>query len=167
MEKDKTQRKVRVGCKLYSSLGEGLLGAMEQAQKEREIRAMERYAEAVENLVRLQESEQAAIEPQKEKEIKDLLPAHLKNDEAVKIFNKAIEDRIIEKTETGFKSLVTKALLAYFLGHFLLDGTFPDKIYCRLFNEHKLSQAYYRLADNKLGNGKPREYEKIDILFEE
>ena len=58
-------------------------------------------------------------------------------------------------------------MLAYFMGHFFVNGVFPDTIYSSLFDVQRLGQAYYRLADNKHGEGgKPRGYEEIDKLFE-
>ncbi len=100
-----------------------------------------------------------------ERELKDLLPNNLKGDEAVNIFQRAIDAGMIEQTATGLKWNGTKATLAYFMGHFLVCGAFPDKEYSRLFEESRLGQALYRLCYNKNGGGKPRGYEKIDLLF--
>lgn len=81
--------------------------------------------------------------------------------------HKAIEKGYLEKTLTGYKRKGwTKAQLAYFLGHFLnQDGTFPDKDYCQMFNESRLSKALTQLADNKNGDGKPKGYNNIDELL--
>lgn len=105
-------------------------------------------------------------QPQQEKVLIDLLPEHLKTDENVKTFQRAIDKGFIKKTATGLEwKGGSKALLAYFLGKFLINGTFPEVIYSKLFNETRLAQANYKLADNKNGGGKPRGYEEIDRLF--
>lgn len=97
----------------------------------------------------------------------NLLPDGLRTDEAVNVFNKAIEADLMEVCGDRLKWKKSKALLAYFLGHFLVNGVFLDKEFSTLFNESRLSQAYYRLADNKHGGGKPRGYDEIDRLFEQ
>lgn len=62
----------------------------------------------------------------------------------------------------------TKAQLAYFLKHFPnTDGTFPDKKYCVMFGESRLSKAVDQLSTNKNGDGKPRGYEIVDELLQE
>lgn len=81
---------------------------------------------------------------------------------------KAIEKGYLIKTDTGYMKTkeITKAQLAYFLGHFLKpDGTFPDKEYCVMFGESRLSKAADQLSINKNGDGKPRGYEVIDELM--
>lgn len=83
---------------------------------------------------------------------------------------KAIEKGYLVKTKDGYEKTKewTKAQLAYFLKHFLnSDGTFPDKEYCLMFNEHRLSKAADQLTLNKNGDGKPKGYEIVDKLFEE
>ncbi|MBR5688181.1 MAG: hypothetical protein IKX36_09510 [Prevotella sp.] len=109
--------------------------------------------------------QQAAPEPQQEQGTKDLLPINLQGDEAVEIFQRAIGKGMIEKTATGLKWCGTKAQLAYFMGHFLKDGVFPDKDYSTLFGVQRLGKAYSQLPNNKNGDGKPRGYETIDALF--
>lgn len=129
------------------------IGSMELAQK---------YMDA---LPKEPQQEQTTPEPQKE--LKDILPEHLKTDEAVKIFQRAIDAKMIEKTDTGLKWLKTKALLAYFLGHWLKDGVFPETEYDKLFGESRLGKAYSQLMNNKCGDGKPKGFEEIDKLFKE
>lgn len=83
---------------------------------------------------------------------------------------KAIEKGYLVKKDGGYRRTKewTKALLAYFLKHFLnTDGTFPDKEYCVMFGESRLSKAADQLSMNKNGNGKPRGYEKVDELLQE
>lgn len=83
---------------------------------------------------------------------------------------KAIEKGYLEKKGDGYRRTKewTKAMLVYFLGHFLKpDGTFPDKEYCLMFGETRLSKELCRLADNKTGDGKPRGYEIVDELLKE
>ena len=99
--------------------------------------------------------------------IEDNYPTQTSADNVINYFQKAMEKGFIETTGWGLKWNGTKAQLAYFLGHFLIDGLFPEKFLGGLFNETRLAQAFYRLADNKTGGGKPRGYEKIDAIFEE
>ena len=99
--------------------------------------------------------------------IKDNYLTKASADNVINYFQKAMDKGFIETTDWGLKWNGTKAQLAYFLGHFLIDGRFPEKIWGGLFNETRLAQAFYRLADNKTGGGKPRGYEKIDAIFEE
>lgn len=101
-----------------------------------------------------------------EKSIADLLPEVLRTDEAEGVFCRAIDAKMMGKTATGFRWNKTKSLLAYLMGHFLVNGTFPDEVYSNLFGVQRLGQSFYRLADNKHGDGKPRGYEDIDKLFE-
>lgn len=82
---------------------------------------------------------------------------------------KAIEKGYLTKTDTGYKRVIwSKAQLAYFLNHFLnIDGTFPDKDYCLMFGESRLSKAADQLRNNETGGGKPRGYEIVDELLQE
>ena len=77
----------------------------------------------------------------------------------------AVKLGYLSKVGNGYKrERIIKSQLAYFLGHFLNEkGQFPDKEYCIMFNETRLSKALSQLIDNK--NGKPRGYEKIDALL--
>ena len=81
---------------------------------------------------------------------------------------KAIEKGYLVKDGDGYKRATwSKAQLAYFLKHFLnTDGTFPDKEYCVMFEESRLSKAADQLSINKNGGGKPRGYEIVDKLLE-
>ena len=82
---------------------------------------------------------------------------------------KAVEKGYLVKVDGGYKRATwSKALLAYFLKHFLnTDGTFPDKEYCVMFGESRLSKAADQLSINKNGDGKPRGYEIVDELLQE
>lgn len=119
------------------------------------------------SMANLKQTYAQSLNPEPQQELKDILPEQLKTDEAVKIFQKAIDARMIEKTATGLKWLKTKALLAYFLGHWLKDGVFPETEYDKLFGESRLGKAYSQLMNNKCGDGKPKGFEEIDKLFKE
>ena len=84
---------------------------------------------------------------------------------------KAIKKGYLEKKGDGYRiknKVWTKRQLVYFLGYFLkADGTFPDKEYCLMFGETRLSKELSALADNKTGDGKPRGYKLIDELLKE
>lgn len=83
---------------------------------------------------------------------------------------KAIEKGYLSKVTDGYRRTKewTKAQLAYFLKQFPnTDGTFPDKEYCVMFGESRLSKAADQLSINKNGDGKPRGYEIIDELLQE
>ena len=82
---------------------------------------------------------------------------------------KAIEKGYLVKADGGYRlGTWKKAQLAYFLKHFPNpDGTFPDKEYCVMFGESRLSKAADQLSINKNGGGKPRGYEIVDELFQE
>lgn len=108
-------------------------------------------------------SQQVENQPQ----LSDILPKGLRADETMKIFQRATDAGHVDINGQKLKWNRTKSLLAYFMGHFLVNGVFPDAIYSRLFDVQRLGQAFYRLADNKHGEGgKPRGYEEIDKLFE-
>jgi hypothetical protein len=81
----------------------------------------------------------------------------------------AVEQGLLEKTETGYKRIkekMSKAQLAYLLGYFFnSDGTFPETKYNKMFDESRLGKALYQISGNKNGGGKPRGYEIIDKLL--
>lgn len=83
--------------------------------------------------------------------------------------SKAIEKGYLVKTDGGYRRTEwTKAQLAYFLNHFPnADKTFPDKKYCVMFGESRLSKAADQLNININGGGKPRGYEIVDELLQE
>lgn len=60
----------------------------------------------------------------------------------------------------------SKALLAYFLEHFLENGRLPETKYNLMFNESRLGKALTQTKNNKHGDGKPRGFEKVDQLFQ-
>ena len=81
---------------------------------------------------------------------------------------KAVEKGYLIINNGGYKrSTWSKAQLAYFLGHFLKGGTFPDKEYSAMFAESRLGKALGQLINNKTGNGKPKGYEVVDTLLKE
>jgi hypothetical protein len=121
------------------------------------------------------QEQKTAAEP---KELKDLLPERLRNDEALKIFQRAIDANLIEKTATGLKWQLSNALLAYLCGIVYCGDTspwdeyykeyivkkrrskfFPDKALSELFGVKNLGQSRLQLIY------KPRGYEKVDVLF--
>ena len=101
----------------------------------------------------------------KEKSLADLLPEWLRTDEAMGVFQRAIDSGLMHQTSTGFQWHRTKALLAYLMGHFLVNGVFPDTAYSNLFGVQRLGQAFYNISENTHGDGKPRGHEEIDKLF--
>lgn len=121
------------------------------------------------------EPQQERTEPQ-QMELKDLLPEELKADEAVRVFQKAIDARLITFSPEGLKWNDTKQLLAYFAtkvsAKFSLttrldkDGnkTTAWKPFETLFNEQGLKgakQNWMRL-NTKF---EPTGFEKVDSLF--
>lgn len=116
-------------------------------------------------------------EPQQQKTLQDLLPEQLKTDEALKIFQRAIDANLIEKTATGLKWQLSNALLAYLCGIVYCGDTkqwdgynkeyivkrgstfFPDKALSELFGVKNLGQSRLQLKSL------PKGYEKVDVLF--
>lgn len=115
-------------------------------------------------------------EPEPQQELIDLLPKQLQRDEAVNIFQKAIDAQLIEKTGNRVVWKGTKQQLAYFaekmsekflLSH--LDKNGNKKIRWKpfelLFNEKDLKgakQNWMRLELEFTPNG----FEKVDDLME-
>ena len=112
----------------------------------------------------------SGLKPQQER------PTVEASDEGTKYYQKAIEAGIIERDGDGYKRKgITKAQLAYFLQRvYTPDATgrdgrvFPETMLNELFKERRLGEAVRKLKDVKKmgGGGKPRGYQKIDILFE-
>lgn len=90
---------------------------------------------------------------------------------ANKYFPVALANGLIEQTSQGYKkhSSISKALLAYFLQRVYIvdDAVFPDTALNKLFGESNLKQAVYSLSGNKNADGKPRQYQKVDAIFDE
>jgi hypothetical protein len=181
--------------------GEFIMKEMERYRQDAELRrntaAMERLAMAIER--QSAEPNQASQEQQKRpqeatnghtptitpqeqktaaesKELKDLLPDELNTDEAVKVFQRAIDRGLIKKTATGLKWNDTKQLLSYFADRmsnkFNLsskldkDGNVTTnwKIFEPLFacsNLRMAKQNWMRL-NTKF---EPTGFEKVDALF--
>ena len=141
---------------------DGYIGSKELAQK---------YIDA---LPKEPQPEQAAPEPQQE--LKDLLPDKLKGNEAVAIFQKAIDANLISKTTNSLIWNDTKQLLAYFAEKMSVkfaltirqdkDGnkTISWKTFETLFNENGLKgakQNWMRLYTRF----EPTGFEKVDALM--
>ena len=107
------------------------------------------------------------VVPDRLQEYKD----QLFTDRANKYFPIALANGLIEQTSQGYKkhSSISKALLAYFLQRvYIVDGAvFPDTALNKLFGESNLKQAVYSLSGNKNADGKPRQYQKVDAIFDE
>ncbi len=117
-------------------------------------------------------------EPQQQKTLQDLLPEQLKTDEALKLFQGAIDAKMIEKTATGLKWHFSNALLAYLCGIVYCGDTkqwdgyykeysvkrgstfFPETELNRLFGVKNLGQSRLQLTSL------PRGYEKVDNLLD-
>lgn len=80
---------------------------------------------------------------------------------------RAIDKGYLVKTENGYKRTEkwTKAQLAYFL-KCIYPLKIPEKKLNLLFDESRLGKAASQLMDNKTGNGKPKNYQMVDELFE-
>lgn len=115
------------------------------------------------------------IAPEPQRELIDLLPDRLKNDEAVSVFQRAIDAKMIEKNATGLKWLQIgergrKAQLAYFCGRLCgyENSPFGNRggrvCYTeleKLFGETRLDRALEQVWD-----AKPQWWrKKIDALF--
>ena len=91
-------------------------------------------------------------------------------DRANKFFPIAVAKGLIEQTSQGYKRHnISKALLAYFLQRVYIvdDAVFPDTALNKLFGESNLKQSVYSLSGNKNADGKPRQYQKVDAIFDE
>lgn len=86
---------------------------------------------------------------------------------ARKYFPKALKAGFIKKTTKGYKRVkgLTKALLAYFLEKVYCDE-FPETALNLLFGEKELSRAVYGYKYIKGDDGKPRNSDNVDKLFE-
>lgn len=82
---------------------------------------------------------------------------------------KAVGKGYLEKVGNGYRRVKgkwTKALLAYFLGRFRRADERFDDVYCPMFGETRLGKARSQLINNKNGDGRPRNYQIVDELFE-
>lgn len=115
-------------------------------------------------------------EPQQEKALKDLLPEQLRTDDAITIFQRAIDAKMIEKTATGFLWQDTKQLLAYFAERMSSKFNLSTKIdkdgnkttnwktFESLFGFKDLKGAKQNWMRLKLSFS-PTGFEKVDALF--
>ena len=120
------------------------------------------------------QEQKTAAEP---KELKDLLPDELNTDEAVKVFQRAIDRGLIKKTVTGLEWLQIgtkggKTQLAYFCGKICgyENGGYKGNVgnracyneFEKLFNVSRLDRALAQCYEAK----KPQWWRgKIDTLF--
>ena len=92
-------------------------------------------------------------------------------DEIWKHFQKAMEAGLMKFNGTTFKWEKSKALLAYFLERIFIPkakdkSKIPESALNRLFGVDRIGKARSQLCNN-LGNGKPRGYKNIDVLFDD
>ena len=117
-------------------------------------------------------------EPQQEKTLQDILQGQLKTNEAVIIFQRAIDDGLIKKTVTGLKWNFSNALLAYLCGivycgdkkrwdernkvYWVKRGSnyLPEVELNRLFGVKNLGQSRLQLTTL------PKGHEKVDDLLD-
>jgi ribosomal protein L22 len=123
----------------------------------------------------LEESVENAQQPQ-QMELKDLLPKKLKADEAVEVFQNAIDAQLITNSPEGLKWNETKQLLAYFAtkvsDKFNLttkrdkdDKKTTDwKTFETLFEQKGLKGAKQNWMRVKY-KFEPTGFEKVDVLF--
>lgn len=154
---------------------EGRSNQASQEQQKRPQEATNGYTPTI-----AQQEQKAASEP---KELKDLLPDELKTDEAVKVFQRAIDRGLMRKTATGLEWLQIgvkgrRAHLAYLCGriycgdeigwdnsskmHKLIRGMglFPNVHLKKLFGIDGLDGSRRQIGFLNKG------YQEIDKLFE-
>ena len=104
------------------------------------------------------------------------LPEEISTDRAKKYFAKALDAGIIERSKDGGyrKVGITKAQLGYFLERIYKpdakgeDGNkLPEAELNKLFRENRLGRAIDQYHGNVNGDGRPKGYKKIDVLFDE
>ena len=111
---------------------------------------------------------QAETTPQKKGNKPQQVPSWATTDEAKRAFAKAVELDYMSPLEYGYSwKLKSKALLAYFvecLSNASIQNSYPDTGACAYFHTKNLRQLrdYYL---NIIG-GKPKNFDKIDALFE-
>ena len=119
-------------------------------------------------------------EPKQEMALQDLLPKQLWSVEAAAIFQRAIDDGLIEKSSKGLKWLESNALLAYMCGKIYCGDTmklhevtkeyvvqhgsdlFPEQALNDLFRLKNLGQSRYQILEKRPPGG----FEKVDMLFD-
>ena len=110
---------------------------------------------------------QAETTPQKKGNKPQQVPSWATTDEAKRAFAKAVELDYMSPLEYGYKWKKEKGLLAYFvecLSSASIQNSYPDTGACAYFHTKNLRQLrdYYL---NIIG-GKPKNFDKIDALFE-
>lgn len=161
-------------CKEYVS---DVIQRTEREQRETDGKSMaNRWQTDGKSMANLKQTDTQSLNPEPQQELKDILPEQLKTDEAVKIFQKAIDAQLITNSPEGLKWNDTKQLLAYFAtkvsDKFNLttkldkDGnkTTDWKTFETLFEQKGLKgakQNWMRL-NTKF---EPTGFEKVDALF--
>lgn len=112
---------------------------------------------------------QGETTPQKQGNKPQQVPSWATTDEAKRAFAKAVERDYMTPLEYGYKwKLKSKALLAYFverLSNANGMNPYPNKDACAYFNTKGLKQTreYYLSC---IQGGRPKDFDKIDALFE-
>lgn len=109
----------------------------------------------------------------KAQKLKDLLPDKLKDDEAVKIFQKTIDAQLVEIATDGLKWKGTKALCAYFADkaseHLNLSNTVTETGKAAAWKPFETVFGYTNLktckADWRKTGQMPKGVEEVDALF--
>lgn len=109
-----------------------------------------------------QQPQNTAPDPQWE--LIDLLPDRLKTDEAVSIFQRAIDAKMIEKTTTGLKWNGTKQLLAYFATRMSVEFRLTNK-YDKDGNITTAWKPFETLFGVKDLKGAKQNWMKIEVYF--
>lgn len=78
------------------------------------LHCMRLIVDKIESTPEPQQEQEETQSTKPQQELIDILPEQLKTDEAVKIFQQAIDAKLIEKTNEGLKWKERKQLLAYF-----------------------------------------------------
>ncbi|MGL5979415.1 MAG: hypothetical protein ACRCZY_00770 [Phocaeicola sp.] len=95
-----------------------------------------------------------------------ILPKKLDNDEARKIFEKAIINGYMEVNKQHYKWKQSNVLLAYLIEKLYVKdeaSVFPNKAATELFQVKNLKQSQHQYINNK--EGKPKGHKLIDDLF--
>lgn len=109
------------------------------------------------------------------------LPAHLKTDLAIKMFETAVEEGLISWRDNKYKWTGTEVLLAYFCGRIYCgdtiaynpqnkkyswkrgkNGDFPDRELNEFFGKDNLGTS----RNNRINSPAPKGYKKINEIYE-
>lgn len=125
------------------------------------------WEEAVCPILQTNSQVQAEATPQKQGNKPQQVPSWATTNEAKRAFAKAVELDYMSPLDYGYKWKIDKGLLAYFvecLSNASIQNSYPDTGACAYFHTKNLRQLrdYYL---NTIG-GKPKNFDKIDALFE-